>query len=122
MELAMNKKYQNAARKLHEFVSDDSSLTDTEVRAELQSQGVDVEGFLARLASDSGIKSAETAKQPSASERLRALANRAGTQMKKLLRDAGNVSALPGASVAYGRKGKPASKNGKKNGSSKRRK
>jgi len=118
----MNKKYQNAARKLHEFVSDDSALTDAEVRAELQSEGVDVEGFLARLASDSGIAPTESAIQPSATERLRALANRAGTKMKKLLGDAGNVSALPGASVAYGRKGKPASKSGKNNNSSKRRK
>jgi hypothetical protein len=118
----MNKKYQNAAQRLHEFVSDDSALTDAEVRAELQAQGVDVEGFLARLAIDSGITAAESSKQPSTSERLRALASRAGSKMKKLLGDAGNVSALPGASVAYGRKGKPASKNDKNNGSSKRRK
>jgi hypothetical protein len=121
MELAMNKKYQNAAQKLHKFVCDDSALTDAEVREELKTQGVDVTAFLARLETESGLAAAQPARLPSASERLRALASRAGDKMKTLLGQAGSVSTLPGASVAYGRKGKSQANN-KKVGSPKRRK
>jgi hypothetical protein len=122
MELTMNKKYQYATQKLHKFVSDDLTLTDAEVREELEAQGVDVTAFLARLETESVLAAAQPAKLPSASERLRALASRAGDKMKTLLGQAGSVSTLPGASVAYGRKGKSQANNKKVNGSPKRRK
>ena len=118
----MNKKYQNAAQQLHKFVSDDSAFTDAEIREELKAQGIDVDGFLARLETESGLAAPQPAKLPSTSERLHALASRAGDRMKKLLGEVGSISALPDAPVAYGRKGKPTANNKKINGSSKRRK
>ena len=118
----MNKKYQSAAQKLHDFVSDDSSLSDTDVREILNADGVNVTGFLARLGEESGLAAAQKSKQPSASERLRALANRAGDGMKKLLGEAGGMSTIPNASVVYGRKGNSRANTKKGNRASKRNK
>ena len=100
----MNKHYQNAAQRLHKFVADDADCTEAELRAELSAQGVNVEDFLARLGQESGIKSlTATAKKPTASERLRAIASRAGDKVKGFL---GELSAGDGANMpaaAYGR-------------------
>lgn len=118
-ELVMSGKYQSAAQKLHKFASDDAALTDAEVCEELKAHGVDVAGFLSRLETESALATSKSAKSPSVSERLRTLASRAGNKMKSLLGEVGSVTALPGASVAYGRKGKSKANN---NNSQKRRK
>lgn len=100
----MNKHYQNAAQRLHKFAADDADCTEAELRAELSAQGVNVEAFLARLSQESGIKpSTATAKKPTASERLRAIASRAGEKVKGLLGElnTGDGANMPAA--AYGR-------------------
>jgi hypothetical protein len=119
--MAMSKKYQRAAQNLHDFVSDTSNLSDSEVRETLKAEGVDVAGFLARLGKESGLASAKQSAQPSASERLRALANRAGDGMKKLLGEAEGISSIPGTSAAYGRKGKSRANNKRGNRASKQK-
>jgi hypothetical protein len=100
----MTKHYQNAAQRLHKFAADDADCTEAELRAELSAQGVNVEAFLARLSQESGIKpSTVTAKKPTASERLRAIASRAGDKVKGFL---GELNADEGANMpaaAYGR-------------------
>lgn len=103
----MNKHFQNAAQRLHKFAAEGAECTESELRAELQAQGVNVEAFLARLGQEVGItSSAATAKKPTASERLRALASRAGSKVKGLLSDlnADDAATLPAA--AYGRSGR----------------
>ena len=103
----MNKHYQNAAQRLHKFAVDDADCTEAELRAELTAQCVNVEGFLARLGPEAGIKpSTVTAEKPTASERLRALANRAGNKVKSILGElnAGDAEDIPVA--AYGRSGR----------------
>lgn len=104
----MKKHHQNAALRLHEFAAENREADETELRAELESQGVNVDAFLARLGSAAGIEAqAVPAKKPTAAERLRALANQAGTKFKSLLGDANSAGAgLPAA--AYGRTGKQA--------------
>ncbi len=104
----MNKHHQDAALRLHEFAAENREATETELRAELESQGVDVDAFLARLGSAAGIEAqAIAAKKPTAAERLRALASQAGTKVKKLLGDVNPDGAgLPVA--AYGRTGRQA--------------
>ena len=100
----MNKHYQNAAQRLHKFAGDDADCTEAELRAELTAQGVNVEGYLARLGQESGIKpSTVTTKKPTASERLRAIASRAGDKVKGFLGElnTGDVTNMPAA--AYGR-------------------
>jgi len=73
-------------------------------RAELTTQGVNVEAFLARLGQESGIKpSTVTAKKPTASERLRAIANRAGSKVKGLLSELNTDDAVDIPVAAYGR-------------------
>jgi hypothetical protein len=73
----MNKHYQNAAQRLHKFATDGVDGTEAELRAELTAQGVNTDAFLARLGQELGIQpSTLTAKKPTASERLRALASR----------------------------------------------
>jgi hypothetical protein len=116
----MNKNHQNAAQQLHKFLSGDSDLSDVEIRNSLKSEGVDVENFLARLAKDAAIPAELPAvKQPSASERLRALANRAGSGVKKLLGDSASQD-FGGTAPAFGRSGKAKSKKTRQN--SKRKK
>ena len=118
----MNKHYQNAAQRLHKFAADDADCTEAELRAELSAQGVNVEAFLARLSQESGIKpSTVTAKKPTASERLRAIASRAGEKVKGLLGElnTGDGANMPAA--AYGRssrrnKRSRASSRGKRSG------
>jgi hypothetical protein len=120
----MNKHYQNAAQRLHKFAADDADCTEAEFRAELTAQGVNVEAFLARLGQESGIKpSTVTAKKPTASERLRAIASRAGDKVKGLLGElnTGDGANMPAA--AYGRssrrnKRSRASSRGKRSGKS----
>ena len=100
----MNKHYQNAAQRLHKFVADDADCTEAEFRAELTAQGVNAEAFLARLGQESGIRpSTVVAKKPTASERLRAIASRAGNKVKGFLGElnAGDATDIPIA--AYGR-------------------
>jgi hypothetical protein len=82
----MNKHYQSAAQRLHKFAAEGADFTETELRAELEAQGVNTEAFLGRLGQEAGIKrSLVTTKKPTASERLRALANRAGNKVKGFL-------------------------------------
>ena len=100
----MNKHYQNAAQRVHKFAADDADCTEAELRAELTAQGVNAEAFLARLGQESGIKpSTLTTKKPTASERLRALASRAGNKVKGIMGElnAGDAANMPVA--AYGR-------------------
>jgi len=94
-------------QRLHKFAADGAECTETELRAELLAQGVNVEAFLARLGQEAGINSSgAAAKKPTASERLRALASRAGSKVKGLLGDlkADDAATLPAAS--YGRSGR----------------
>lgn len=103
----MNKHYQNAAQRLHNFAANGVDCTEAELRSELTSQGVNVEAFLARLGQESGLKSSTaTFKKPTASERLRALANRAGGKVKGLLGELslGDTADMP--ATAYGRSGR----------------
>src|SRR5437016_3295174 len=118
MERAMNKKYLSAAQKLHNFVSEDTDLTDAEIQAALKAEGVDGAGFLTRLGSEVGHSAEQN--QPTTRERLRALASRAGDGMKKLVGEGKAVTKIPGVSVAYGRKRKSKSSGKKPNHSSKR--
>ena len=100
----MNKHYQNAAQRLHKFVADDADCTEAELRAELTAQGVNAEAFLARLGQESGIKpSTMTTKKPTASERLRALASRAGDKVKGLLGELNTGEGANMPAAAYGR-------------------
>jgi hypothetical protein len=118
----MNKNFQNAAQRLHKFAAESVECTETELRAELEAQGVNTEAFLTRLGQEAGIPpSVVTAKKPTASERLRALANRAGDKVKGILGElnAGDVADMPVA--AYGRSSRrnkrgKASSRGKRNG------
>ena len=114
----MNDKFQSAAQKLHNFVLDDADLTDAEIVESLKADGVDVRQLLARLGKASG----RAAKQPTTSERLRALANRAGSRVKQLLGEGCTEAQTPGGALAYGRKGKSAERNKKNSSSSKRTK
>lgn len=117
----MNKHYQNAAQRLHKFVADDADCTEAELRTELTAQGVNAETFLARLAQESGIKSSTpTTKKPTASERLRALASRAGSKVKGILGELNTGDATDMPAAAYGRSGRNkrtrASSRGKRDG------
>ena len=103
----MENKYQSAAQRLHKFVSDDADVSDAEIKECLKTEGVDVRRFLMRLGKASG----RLEKQPTATERLRALASRAGSRVKKLLGEDSTIAQMPGASVAYGRKGKGTGRN-----------
>ena len=47
----MKKDYQNTARAINALLEDDSDLSVDDLKAELASQGVDVDGFLARFSS-----------------------------------------------------------------------
>ena len=115
MEKAMHKNHQNAAQQLHKFLSGDSDLSDAEIRNSLKSEGVNVDNFLARLATDAAIPAeVPGVKHPSASEKLRALANRAGSGMKKLLGESTSLD-FGGAVPAFGRSGKPKSKRPRQN-------
>jgi hypothetical protein len=118
MEWNMSDKYQSAAHRLHRFVSDDADLTDAEIKECLKAEGVDVGRFLLRLGKASG----RAAKVPTAAERLRELANRAGTRVKKLLGEGSTVAQIPTPSVAYGRKGKNSGRSKKSAPSAKRTK
>ena len=102
----MKKHHQNAALRLHEFAAENREVNETELRAELEGQGVDVNAFLAQLGSAAGIEAqALSVKKPTAAERLRALASQAGTKVKNLLGDVNPDGAgLPAA--AYGRSGR----------------
>jgi hypothetical protein len=115
----MNKNYQSAAQRLHKFATEDADCTETELRAELEAQGVSTEAFLARLEREAGIKpSVVTVKKPTAAERLRALANRAGNKVKRVLGEL-NPGAADMPAAAYGRSGrrnKRASSRGKRGG------
>ena len=118
----MNKNYRNATQQLHKFVSGDSDLSDLEIRESLKSEGVDIEALLARLSSEAGIPAEQAnAKQPTASEKLRALANRAGAGVRKLLREATNGE-LGTPAAAFGRSAKPRSARKKSSRNTKRRK
>jgi hypothetical protein len=100
----MNKHYQNAAQRLHKFAADDVDCTEAELRTELSAQGVNVEAFLSRLGQKVGIKSlTATVKKPTASERLRVIASRAGDKVRGFLGElnAGDGANMPAA--AYGR-------------------
>ena len=100
----MNKHYQSAAQRLHKFVAENADCSEAELRAELTAQGVNVEAYLARLGQESGIKpSTVTTKKPTASERLRAIASRAGDKVKGFLGElnTGDGTNMPAA--AYGR-------------------
>ena len=100
----MNKHYQSAAQRLHKFAGEGADCTETELRAELTAQGVNVEAFLARLGQEAGIKpSTVTAKKPTASERLRAIANRTGDKVKNLLSGLNSNAAADIPVAAYGR-------------------
>jgi hypothetical protein len=100
----MNKHYQNAAQRLHKFVADDADCTEAELRAELTAQGVNVEAFFARLGQESGIKPPTViAKKPTASERLRAIASRAGDKVKGLLGELNTADGPNMPASAYGR-------------------
>jgi hypothetical protein len=100
----MNKHYQNAAQRLHKFAADDEGCTEAELRTELTAQGVNVEAFLARLGQESGIKSSTvTTKKPTASERLRAIASRAGDKVKGFLGELNTGDATNMPAAAYGR-------------------
>lgn len=118
----MNKHYQNAAQRLHNFAADDADCTEAELRAELSAQGVSVEAFLARLATESDIKlSTATTKKPTASERLRAIASRAGDKVKGFLGELNTGDAANMPAAAYGRssrrnKRSSASSRGKRGG------
>lgn len=118
MEWDMNNNYRSAAHKLHKFVSEDADLTDAEVREGLKADGVDVRRFLMKLGKVSG----HVTKEPTAAERLREMANRAGAKVKKLLGEGSTVAQLPSPSVAYGRKGKSSNSNKKNSSSTKRAK
>lgn len=118
MEPDMSDKYQTAAHRLHKFVSDDADLSDAEIKECLKAEGVDVGRFLMRLGKVSG----RVAKVPTATERLREMANRAGTRVKKLLGEGSTVAQIPSPSVAYGRKGKSSDGNKKSPPSPKRTK
>jgi hypothetical protein len=102
----MNKHHQDAALRLHEFAAENCEASEAELRAELESQGVNVDAFLARLASEAGVEAqAVPAKKPTAAERLRALASQAGAKVKNLLGDVNpDGGGLPAA--AYGRTGR----------------
>lgn len=97
----MKNKYQTAAQKLHNFISEDADLTDAEVVECLKAEGVNVQHFLERLGKVSG----RAVKQPTTTERLRALANRAGSRVKTLFAGEDNVASFPHG-MAYGRQGK----------------
>jgi len=100
----MNKHYQNAAQRLHKFAADDVDCTESELRAELTAQGVNVEAFLARLGQESASKqSTGTVKKPTASERLRAIASRAGGKVKGFLGEFGTGDSSNMPAAAYGR-------------------
>jgi hypothetical protein len=114
----MSDKYQSAAHGLNKFVSEDADLTDTEIKECLKAEGVDVGRFLLRLGKVSG----RVAKVPTAAERLREMANRAGTRVKKLLGEGSTVAQVPSRSVAYGRKGKSSDRSKKSPPSPKRTK
>ena len=114
----MDNKYQSAAQRLHKFLSDDADLSDAEIKECLKTEGVDVRRFLIRLGKASG----RAERQPTAAERLRSLASRAGSRVKALLGEDSTVAQMPGPSVAYGRKGKGAEREKKSSPSSKRTK
>lgn len=102
----MNKHYQNAAQRLHKFAAEDPGCTEMELRAELEAQGVSADAFLARLGQDAGIKPPTVvAKKPTASERLRVIANRAGDKVKGLLNGLNSDEAVDLPVAAYGRTG-----------------
>jgi hypothetical protein len=124
MEIIMNKKPLNAVQGVHNFVSDTSDLSDAEIRENLISEGANVDSFLTRLGNEAQITSTQPiSQQPSAAERLRALANRAGDGVKKLLGSASKIDEDATPSIAYGRTGKSrSSKSKKQNRTSKRRK
>jgi hypothetical protein len=122
MEMAMNKNYRNATQQLHKFVSGDADLSDAEVRESLKAEGVNIENFLARLKSEAEIPAEQPkVQQPTASEKLRALASRAGKGVKKLL---GNdaIDDVGAAVPAFGRSGKSRPSTKKANRNTKRRK
>ena len=100
----MNKHFQNVAQRLHKFVAENADCTEAELRAELTAQGGNVEAYLARLGQESGIKpSTVTTKKPTASERLRAIANRAGDKVKGFLGELNTGDATNMPAAAYGR-------------------
>jgi hypothetical protein len=107
----MNKHYQKAAQRLHNFAAEDNDASEMELRAELESQGVDVEAFLSRLASESGIEGKQPAgKRLATGERLRKLASKANSKLTSLLEGL-NADDQPGlASPAFGRSGRTAKK------------
>jgi hypothetical protein len=102
----MNKHHQDAASRLHEFAAENRDATETELRTDLESQGVNVDAFLARLGSAAGIEAqAMPVKRPTAAERLRAIASQASNKVKTLLGDVNPDGAgLPAS--AYGRTGR----------------
>lgn len=103
----MNKHYQSAAQRLHKFAAEGADCTETELRAELAAQGVNVDTFLARLGQEVGIKlSTVVTKKPTASERLRAIANRAGAKVKYLMSELTPDDAADMPVAAYGRSGR----------------
>lgn len=109
---------QRAAQRLHNFISDDVDLTDAEIVEHLNADGVDVRQFLTRLGKASG----RATKQPSTSERLRALASRAKSRVKQLLVADSADTHIPIDALAYGRKGKSGDRNKKNSSTTKRKK
>lgn len=109
---------QSAAQRLHNFVSNDADLTDAEIVEHLKADGVDVRQFLTRLGKASG----RATKQPSASERLSALANRAKSRVKQLLAADSADTHIPVDALVYGRNGKSRTRNKKKSSPTNRKK
>ncbi|MDB6026421.1 MAG: hypothetical protein JWM68_2644 [Verrucomicrobiales bacterium] len=118
MEQVMKYKYQKAVRQLHKFVSENADFSDAEAMESLKAEGVNVQEFLARLGKASG----HAGKQQTTTEKLRAIANRAGSRVKKLFGEEGTVAQVPGASLAYGRTGKKGDQRKKNSSSDKRAK
>jgi hypothetical protein len=102
----MNKNYQKAAQRLHNFATDESQASEAELRSELESQGVNVDSFLKRLASEAGIEGQSSAKHLTPGERLRKLASKANSKVASLLEglNPGEQSGL--AAPAFGRSGR----------------
>src|SRR6266699_3745739 len=107
----MNKHYQKAARRLHNFTAEDNDVPEMELRSELESQDVDVESFLNRLAAEAGIEGKHpVGKRLTTGERLRKLASRANSKAASLLQGL-NPHEQPGLPTpAFGRSGRTTKK------------
>lgn len=116
----MNKNVHDIARRLHEFVADAGDVSEAELRAELEAEGVDVDRFLSRFAKVAGKTAASRNESPTLSQKVRALASRTRQEIQQFLGKGSGEAAVGLPAGAFARSARTGSRRAHKTSSRER--